>query len=214
MSSSSKPTKRVHPATPPKAPAAPATTPPDKKRGKDSVTEMATEEEAPNVHEHWGTILIPHSYGRSFSAVAIHVVSPRNSHNPPLGCPRSQENPDNEEQDEEQSLYILLTPERDAHKNTVRAGECMVAYAKKAAQYNLNIMLYQGCHAEYKNGAKCFAIYPFQSDVKKFASHCPLLEVEDATLQPIKFTATVEDAFAEDDQALPVAQDKWIHIIA
>ena len=36
-----------------------------------------------------------------------------------------------------------------------------------------------------------------------------------ATLNTIKFTATVEDAFAEPgDQALPVAQDKWIHIIA
>ena len=91
----------------------------------------------------------------------------------------------------------------------------MVAYAKKAAQHNLNIMLYQGCHTEYKSGAKCFALYPFQSDVKLFASLCPLLEVEDATLNTIKFTATVEDAFAEPgDEALPVPQDKWIHIIA
>ena len=133
---------------------------------------------------------------------------------PPHGCPHSQETPGNDGKDEEASLYILLTPERDAHKNTVRAGDCMVAYAKKAAQHNLNIMLHQGCHTEYKGGAKCFAIYPFQSDVQKFASHCPLLEVEDATLQTIKFTATVEDAFAEPGGGAAMPQDKWIHIIA
>ena len=43
-----------------------------------------------------------------------------------------------------------------------------------------------------------------------------MLEVNDSTLNTIKFTATVEDAFAEpgDQALLPMPQDKWIHIIA